>query len=90
MDFGYEVFRLWERPVEELLKLDIAALPLALLGQLPQGVDLDTGLAGVVQQIIERLQHEAPPEQMRRLLTAAFVLTGLRVPRQTANLLAIP
>jgi hypothetical protein len=31
------------------------------------------------------LQREAPPESLRRLLTAAFVLTGLRVPREVAT-----
>ena len=85
MDYQYEVIRLWERPVAELLAGDVGALPLALLGQLPAGVDLEAGLAGVIQQMIERLQREAAPEQMRRLLTAAFVLTGLRVPRQVAQ-----
>jgi hypothetical protein len=49
---------------------------------LPAGVDPETGLAGVVRQMTERLQREAPPEQVRRLLTAAFVLAGLRMARQ--------
>jgi hypothetical protein len=83
MDFGYEVVRLWERPVEDLLAMDVAMLPLAPLGQLPKGSKL-AALAGIIKKIIQRLQDEAPPEQVRRLLTAAFVLTGLRVPRQTA------
>lgn len=85
MDFGYEVVRLWERPVEDLLTMDIATLALAPLGRLPKGSNLATGLAGIVNKVIERLRNEAPPEKIRRLLTAAFVLTGLRVPRQTAN-----
>ncbi len=84
MDFGYEVVRLWERPVEELLARDIATLPLAPLGQLPKGLKSEAALAGVIKKVIARLQSEAPPEQVRRLLTAAFVLTGLRVPRQKA------
>ena len=84
MDFGYEVIRLWERPAEELLRGDVGALPLAPLGKLPAGITMEAGLAGVIHQVIERLEREAAPEQVRRLVTASFVLTGLRVPRQTA------
>ena len=85
MDFRYEVIRLWERPADDLLRGDVGALPLAPLGKLPEGIGLEAGLAGVIQQVIERLNREAAPEQMRRLVTASFVLTGLRVPRQTAR-----
>jgi predicted transposase YdaD len=84
MDYRYEVVRLWERPVAELLAGEVGVLPLAVLGQLPAGVDVATGLAGVIQQVIDRLQREAPPEQVRRLLTSAFVLTGMRVSREQA------
>ncbi len=83
-DFQFEVVRLWERPVGDLLAGDIGVLPLAPLGQLPGGVDLESGLAAVVQQMSERLLREAPPDQLRRLLTAAFVLTGLRVSSRLA------
>lgn len=80
MDFGYEVIRLWDIPVEELLAGDLGLLPLATLGKLPAGVALQDGLANVIQRLIERLQHEAPFDQARHLLTAAYVLTGLRIP----------
>jgi hypothetical protein len=79
MDYQYEPIRIWERPAAELLAGDIGVMPLALLGQLPAGLDLETGLAGMIQRITERVQREAPPDQERRLLTAAFVLSGLRV-----------
>ncbi len=85
MDYQYEPIRLWERPVAELLAGEVGVLPLALLGQLPAGVDPETGLAGVIQQVTDRLQREAPPEQVRRLLTAAYVLTGLRTSRNRAR-----
>jgi len=84
MAYEYEVVRLWERPAADLLAGDVGVAPLAVLGQLPAGADLETGLAGVVQRLMERLQREALPDQMRRLLTAAFVLAGLRVSRQKA------
>ncbi len=85
MDFQYELVRLWERAVEDLLAADIGVLPLAPLGKLPAGVELKAGLAEVAQQLIERLDREAPPEKGRRLLTASFVLTGLRVSREVAT-----
>ncbi len=75
---------MWERPVGDLLAGEVGMLPLAPLGQLPAGVDLETGLAAVIQQMSERLLREAPPEQVRRLLTAAFILTGLRVSGKVA------
>jgi hypothetical protein len=37
MHFSYEIVRLWERPVEELLQAEIGVLPLAVLGRLPEG-----------------------------------------------------
>ncbi|MBM3994949.1 MAG: hypothetical protein FJ303_12475 [Planctomycetes bacterium] len=85
MDFRYEVVRLWERPVEELLEGDVGALPLATLGKLPAGIDLDTGLAAIVARIIDRLNRETAPDQMRHLLTASFLLTGLRVSNDKAR-----
>jgi predicted transposase YdaD len=84
MDYQYEVIRMWERPADDFLNGDVSVLPLAVLGQLPIGIEVEIGLGGVINQLIDRLQREAAPEQVRRLLTAAFVLTGLRVPRQTA------
>ncbi len=84
MDFGFEVVRLWERPAEDLLRQDVGALPLAVLGQLPGSIELEAGLASVIARIVERLDREAASDQARRLLTASFVLSGLRVTRQTA------
>jgi predicted transposase YdaD len=84
MDFGFEVVRLWELPVEKLLAGGLATLPLAVLGKLPATLGLEAGLAAVMQQMVKRLEREAPPNQADRLLTAAFVLTGLRLPRAAA------
>ena len=84
MDFGFEVVRLWEVPVEKLLAGGLATLPLAVLGKLPATLGLEAGLAAVMQQMVKRLEREAPPNQADSLLTAAFVLTGLRLPRAAA------
>ena len=85
MNFIYAVVRLWERPAEELLVGPLGTAPLAMLGALPEGVPLPDALAAVAQRLIERLEREAPPEQARKLLTAAFLLTGLRVKRDVAR-----
>jgi len=83
MDYRYEVIALWQVRAEQLLLGDLGTVPLATLCKLP--VDSEAGLAQVVQNVVERLLAEAPSDQARRLLTAAFVLTGLRVPREKAR-----
>ncbi len=84
MDFSYEVVPLWERPTEELSGADLGVTPLAVLGRLPAGLALEDGLTAVAQRIAERLVKEAPLERAKKLLTDAFLLTGLRVRRDVA------
>jgi hypothetical protein len=85
MDFAYEVVRLWERPAEELLALDVGVVPLAMLGRLPEGLSLEGGLTAVAHRVVERLLSEAPPARAKKLLTDALLLTGLRVRRDVAS-----
>jgi hypothetical protein len=85
MDFGYEVIRLWEQPAESLLAADPGALPLAPLGRLPEGVPLEEALTGVMQRRMDRLLRETTSELTRKLLTSAFTLLGLRLPRDMAQ-----
>jgi hypothetical protein len=84
MDFGSEVVPLWDRPAAELLAADLGVTPLAVLGRLPEGLSLEEGLAVVASQLVERLQKEAPTERLKKLLTEALLLTGLRVRRDVA------
>jgi hypothetical protein len=84
MDFGYEVVRLWEWPVEKLLTGPLGTLPLAVLGELPAGVKFTDGLRGVVERLLQRLEGEAEEGERKRLLTSAFVLSGLRVEQAQA------
>jgi hypothetical protein len=85
MNFAYQVVRLWEHPAEEFLSGPLGTTPFAMLGALPGGVPLADALAQVAQRLIERLEREAAPERTRKLLTAAFLLTGLRVRRDVAR-----
>jgi len=84
MDFGYEVVRLWEIPADDLLAGDAGTAPLATLGKLPPDVSLEQGLKSVVERLVTRLLAEEPTDRARRLVTAAFVLTGMRVTRNVA------
>jgi hypothetical protein len=84
MDFTYEVVRLWERPAEELLAVDLGVAPLAMLGRLPEGLSLEDGLTAVAYRVVERLMNEASPDRAKKLLTDALLLTGLRVRRDAA------
>ena len=82
MYFGYEIVRLWKQPAEELLNGPLAIVPLAPLGKLPEGMSKDKALASVVQRVVERLLQDASGGRAKKLLTAAYVLTGLRVQRE--------
>ncbi len=85
MDFSYEIVRLWERSAEQLLTADLGVTPLAMLGRLPEDLDLVDGLSAVACRLVERVLQEAPPDQARKLLTSALLLTGLRVRRDAAS-----
>jgi hypothetical protein len=84
MEFTYEVVRLWERPAEELLHADLGVAPLAVLGRLPESLSLEDGLTVIAQRLVERITREAPPERARKLVTDAYLLTGLRLRRDAA------
>lgn len=79
VEFGYEVVRLWQQPVETLLQAGPAALPLATLCRMPTGQQLPDALRDVVLEIQRRLGRETSHAESMRLMTAAYILTGLRV-----------
>ena len=85
MDFSYELIPLWKRPAAELLAGDLGVVPLAMLGRLPEGLPMAEGLASVARQIAQRVEQEAEPARVKKLLTDAYLLTGLRVRRPVAN-----
>lgn len=81
VEFGYRVIRLWQEPVESYLRAGNAALPLATLCQMPLDKPLPEALRNVVREIDRRLGKEASHAEAVRLMTAAYILTGLRVPK---------
>jgi hypothetical protein len=84
MTFAYEVVALWQRPVQELLAAEPGVVPLAMLGRLPEDLPLEEGLALVAHRVAERVTAETTPERAKKLLTDAYLLTGLRVRRDAA------
>ncbi len=80
VQFPYGVVRMWQRPVEPFLGGGIGLLPLATLCQLPE--PLPDALRQVVQEIDRRLARDSDHAQAVRLMTAAFILTGMRVAKE--------
>src|SRR5580704_10082688 len=85
MSFTYEIVRLWERPAEMFLNGALGTLPFAVLGTLPESIPTFDALTAVAQRLIERIEREASADKSRKLLTAAFLLAGLRVTRAVAR-----
>jgi predicted transposase YdaD len=77
--FEYEVIRLWQRPVEDLLTGGLGTLPLAPLCDVSR-----EALPGVIRRMEERLDREAAPAEAATLWTSTFILMGLRYPADVA------
>ncbi len=80
VEFEYDVVRMWQQPVEKFLSGGLGLLPLATLCQLPE--PLPDALRKVVRAIGRRLAQEVEHAQAVRLMTAAFILTGMRVAKE--------
>ena len=83
LEFEYDVVRMWQEPVELFLHGGLGLLPLATLCQMPEDKSLSDALRKVVREIDRRLAKEAAHAQAVGLMTAAFILTGMRVPKET-------
>lgn len=79
VEFRYEIVRLWRQPLALYLHGGLGLLPLAPLCQLPKGVPVKEALQEVIHQIDHRLVAEAPFALATKLMTATFVLAGMRV-----------
>jgi hypothetical protein len=78
--FRYNVVRIWQRPVAEVLAAGLPVLPLAPVSdvgpeELPQ----------VLLAISERLRHETGPEQAATIWAATRVLMGLRFSKEQVD-----
>jgi hypothetical protein len=82
VEFEYDVVRMWQQAVDPFLHGGLALLPLATLCQMPADKPLHDALREVVREIDRRLAQETDHAQAVRLMTAAFILTGLRVHKE--------
>jgi predicted transposase YdaD len=80
LSFRYQVTRVWEKPVEEVLAGGLATLPLAPLAAVEA-----SALPEVVQRMGERIEGEAERTEAGILWTATYLLMGLRYPRETIS-----
>ena len=83
VEFEYDVVRMWQEPVQAFLHGGLGLLPLATLCHMPEDKSLPEALREVVREIDRRLAKEANHAQAVGLMTAAFILTGMRVPKET-------
>jgi hypothetical protein len=72
--FRYGVVRLWERPVDEIMRCGIGVLPLAPLSDVEP-----SRLPAIIDQLDERFRREAPsPSATDELWAATLLLMGMR------------
>lgn len=83
--FEYDVIRLWKQPVQPFLEGGLGLLPLAPLCKMPAGKPLAQALRNVVREIDRRLATVPDHAQAVRLMSAAFILTGLRIPKESLS-----
>jgi predicted transposase YdaD len=75
-EFRYNVVRIWERSVEEILAGGLATLPLAPIAKIAPGE-----LPELIRRMEQRIDSEATQAEAAELWVAAFLLTGLIYPR---------
>jgi len=83
VQFEYDVVRMWQQPVDAFLHGGPGLLPLATLCQVSAGKPIAEWLRAVVREIDRRLAQEADHARAVRLMTAAFILSGMRVPKES-------
>ncbi len=81
VEFQYEVVRMWQQSPQPYLKGGVHLLPLAPLCQMPADQPLVDSLRAIIREIDRRLGQECERAEAAKLMTAAFVLTGMRIHR---------
>ena len=75
--FCYRVIRVWELPVEHVLRAGLGVLPLAPLSDVPRD-----RLPAVIAEMEQRLEAEQERETVGKLWAATGVLLGLRYDKE--------
>ncbi len=79
LSFRYRIIRVWELPLDELLRGDLAALPLA-----PLTDEAADRLPDVIRSMESRIQQEATASEADHLWTSTYLLMGVRYPLEEA------
>jgi hypothetical protein len=74
---------MWQQSLEPFLHGGLGLLPLATLCRMPEDKPRAEALQEVVREIDRRLIQECEHAQAVRLMTASFILTGLRVKKES-------
>jgi hypothetical protein len=80
LDFGYDLVRVWELPVEQILAGGPATLPLA-----PVAAVRPEDVPAVIEQMRDRLSREVPTARARDLWQATEIFMGLRYDEAVAT-----
>jgi predicted transposase YdaD len=78
----YDVFRLWETPLDLVLSGGPGVLPLA-----PLTLGADKAMPEVVKALDTRFQSELTPAEAAEMWTATYTLMGLRFPPEVSTIL---
>ena len=73
LEFHYRVIRVWEMPVEQILRGRLATLPLAPLTNVAR-----PELPGIIRRMKARVEQEATPAEAREIWSATYILMGLK------------
>jgi hypothetical protein len=60
-------------------------MPLAVLGKFSRKTSVATSLGDVMHAVFQRLSRETSPPGAAKLLTASYVLSGLRLPKKIVD-----
>jgi hypothetical protein len=83
--FRYNIIRVWERPVDEILAGNIASLPLAPISRV-SSTELPAVLS-VLRRMTERFETEAEPQEIGDYWAATYGLMGLVYPESISKAL---
>lgn len=81
----HRVVRVWEHSAEDWLFGGLGLAPLAPLGRLPEGLPAESAMRDIVERLVARIEAEAPANRLPEMLTASYILLGLRLPRERVN-----
>jgi len=79
--FRFEVIRVWERAMDDLLAAGPGLMPLAVLGKPPAGQTRAAAIPGTLGRVIDAAHQSAPPDQAGKVAVAALILAGMHVDR---------